>query len=1425
MDNDLRHQRLPVDYFLARPGLVGTGRAGLFEAAMSYIPVPTDRDKSGLLIEGLPVTTGDVDTKEASPISLHVTELLTGGGVSIVLSVNTDFLDAAESAKLAALFKTALDLFVNEPATRIEDLQQLPAAERETVVGEWNRTAVKFEEGTLDRLFSAQARRTPDAIAIIGRDGHQFSYSQLDAESTRLARQLAANGIRPESVAGVRMERSAETIIAFLAILKAGGVYLPLDPAYPSDRLAYMASDAAAALVLESIHGLEGDAELPQLSDPNRLAYIIYTSGTTGLPKGVAVSHIPPVNMAFARRACHDPISPGDRILAAISVGFDVSIGQLLLPLLSGATVVIAGDLKTMGATEFWSLLAERRVTHINSVPSFFDSILDSAPPAATLALKRLMLGGEALSGALVSRIQRAIPGVEVVNMYGPTEACIDATYHVATAADLSAAVLPIGRPLSNYQAYVLDPALEPVGIGVTGELYLGGSGLARGYLNAPDLTAERFVADPFSGQPGARLYRTGDRARWRADGEIDFLGRVDQQVKIRGFRVEPGEIAAALLAHHAIAQAVVVPRTSQPNGHVRLIAYVVPRSTHSVPDGTELRAFLAERLPDYMVPSAFVPIALIPLNRNGKLDEKALPSPDLREGEHVPPRTPTEETVAALFAEVLGLEHCGATDHFFELGGHSLLATTLVSKFRDAGIILPLRAIFETPSVEALARRIDHSLPSATSAEPIAPQARPADIPLSYPQERIWFLDRLQGDSSYNIPIAFELRGTLHVSAAQYAIEQIVARHEVLRTRIVLRDGGPVQEILPVCSLKLPVLDLTSLNPPAREADLCQRLQSLAGHRFNLSTDLPFELQLIALEPARHILAAVIHHAAFDGWSAGIFLSEFAAFYSASLKKGAAKVAPLPIQYADFAIWQRYQEWDSDLAFWTVELQGAPAQLELPARASEALELTRLSGTLPIALDASLHSGLAKIARDSAASLFMVLHAAFVVLLARWSGQDDVVIGTVTANRNRSELENMLGCFVNTLALRTKLKAGESFIQLLARVKQTDLAAYAHQNLPFEQLVEAMHPVRSLQHTPIFQVMLVLQNAPIPVADLPGLALKPVAIEAEAAKFDLTLSFTEQANDLSGIIEYSVNRFDPATIDRFAEQFRRLLEALVSNPAQDLSRIDLLDPAERSLVVDLWNRTGAEFEKGTLDGLFSVQARRTPDAVAIIGRDGHQLTYAELDAQSTRLARQLVANGIQPERVVGVRMERSAETIIAFLAILKAGGVYLPLDPAYPSDRLDYMASDAGAALVLYSTDTLQGDAELPKLSDPNRLAYIIYTSGTTGLPKGVALSHVPPVNMAFARCACHDPIGPGDRILAAISVGFNVSIGQLLLPLLSGATVIIAGDLKTMGAAEFWPFIAERRVTHINSVPSFFDSILEAAPLPARSLSSASC
>ena len=1349
----------------------------------------------------------------------------------------------ASPARVCQYLQQALtglvDSLEREPQAALETLAVLPPTERQQVIHDWNQTDCQFESGTLDALFTAQAHRTPNAVAVIGRDGVELTYAELDAQATRLARQLAAHGVCAERVVGVRMPRSAETVIAFLAILKAGGVYLPLDPSYPADRLDFLVKDSAAMLVLDSIHGLEGEADLPTDSDPSRLAYIIYTSGTTGRPKGVAVSHAAPVNLAFARCACHDPIAVGDRILAAISVGFDVSIGQLLLPLLSGATVVIAEDLKTISASDFWAFLAQRRVTHINSVPSFFDSILDSAPPAGTLSLKRLMLGGEALSGSLVARIQHSLPAVEVVNMYGPTEACIDATFHVATPLDLSAAVLPIGRPLSNYRAYVLDHRRQPVAIGVIGELYLGGAGIAQGYVNAPALSAERFVDDPFS-QTRAKLYRTGDRVRWGADGNLEFLGRLDEQVKVRGFRVEPGEIEAQLRQQPGIREAAVVPQIT--SSGTRLIAYY---TSPEDPQLATLRAGMAAALPDYMVPSAFVKLDQLPLSPNGKLDRKALPDP--AQSAFVSPAFEApigevEQKMAALWAEILKREQVGRHDNFFELGGHSLLAMTLIERMQQQGLPGDVRTLFTTPTIAGLAASAEFtSLQMAAPVNGILPGAiniTPEMLPLIqltqsqidqivatipggaanvqdiYPlaplQEGILFqhLMTAQGDP-YLAPFMLGFDDRARLDSFRAALHTLVQRHDVLRTAMVWRDvDSPLQVVLRTVNIPGEEIELAGSDVAA---ELLNRYHP-RSYRLDLSKA-PLLHTVVAHDTQhnRWLLLMLTHHLILDHTSMEIVVGELRA-----LMANPQAPLPTPVPYRNFVAQTVHSTGKEEHEAFFTRLLGDVDEPTAPFGLLDVQSSESEVSDAALRIDLPLSNRIREKARGLGVTPASLFHVAWAAVLGAVSGKSDVVFGTVLLGRMRSGAgaDRAVGMFINTLPIRFILdKTSVAQRVLQAQHLLAELMAHEHTPLALAQRASAV-PAPA----PLFSSLLNYRYSPEDNGADPWPGVEMLN-SSESTNYPVAMA----VDDSGSTFMLRALAHPAAGADRVCHYLQQAIKSLVDllerAPETAVDTLPVLPRTERHMLLEEWNRTEAKFEQGTLDGLFCAQARHTPAATAIIATDGTKITYAELDEQSTRLARQLVANGVQPERVVGVRMERSAETIIALLAILKAGGVYLPLDPAYPADRLAYIAKDAGAMLLLDSIHGLTGEAEIPHLTDTSRLAYIIYTSGTTGQPKGVAVPHSAPVNLAFARRACHDPLGAGDRVLAGISVGFDVSIGQLILPLLSGASVVVAGDLKTMGPAEFWAFLAERRVTHINSVPSFFDSILDAAP-PANTL-----
>jgi amino acid adenylation domain-containing protein len=1444
IDEDLRHQRLPIDALSRALGLSADGLSALFSVAVSYVPAPRAAgDVPGSAdvtfeLESLP-------THEASPLTVHAYERADGRALAIDFAALPHVLDDAGFASLMTLFQTAVTWFVDDPDAAVETFPRTTPDERALVTATWNATGAAFPQGTADAFVAERARRDPAACAVTSARG-SLAYGELDARANALARRLVESGVPLGAVVGVALERSVASVVALLAILKAGCVYLPLDVAYPPDRIAFMLADSGAVAVLTDAacaHVLPQHPRQLRVDDarvaddasieapgrghgPKHVAYVIYTSGSTGTPKGVAVPHAAAVNLAFARLG-HDPIGPGDRVLAAISVGFDVSIGQLLLPLLAGATIAIADDLRTLSARDFWAFLADHRVTHANSVPSFFDSVVDAAP--RDCGLVRLMLGGEPLSAALVRRLRRALPRTEIVNMYGPTEACIDATVQAASG-DETAPVIPIGRPLPNYRAYVLDAVLEPVGIGVAGDLYLAGAGLAHGYAGDPARTAERFVADPF-GAPGERLYRTGDRARWTPAGALEFLGRDDAQIKIRGHRIELGEIEAALRAHPAVAGAAVVANAGA-SGSLRLVAYVVCDPAAPPPDAAQLRSALAERLPDYMIPVAYRTLPALPLTANGKLDERALPPVEWdAERVYVAPRGERERDVAALFAELLGVRAAGATDNFFELGGHSLLATRLVSQLRARfAVDLKLRAVFENPTVAGLARCIDAAAGGPPALGPV--HVPRSETPLSFAQERLWFLAQLQADDTYNVPFAVRVRGEFSVEAAADALERIVARHEALRTCIALRDGRPGAIVREAADFVVERVDLSGLDDAKRSRAFDDLLRGFTRTPFDLATDLPFRAAIVSLGPREHVVAAVAHHAAFDGWSGALFLSEFARLYAAPPDARDGALAPLAFRYADFAAWQRAQDESEALAYWSARLADAPARLEFPADRVPASAGRRPAERVRIDVAPATHAALLAVANAHGASLFMLLHAAFAAMLARWTGQTDLVIGTVVANRPDAAFEPIVGCFVNTLALRTSLDPRATFADLLRSIRDDDLAAFEHQGLPFERVVDALQPERSLAQTPLFGAMLVVQPAPPDLA-LAGVVTERVALEPGAAKFDLTLDLAASPGGaLDGSLEYAADTYDAATIARFVTQFERLLDAVAADPHARPLALDLLDPAERAQLVDGWNATAAPYPSETADRAFARRAEYDPGALAVTGAAG-ALTYGELHVRSHALARRLAARGVVRGSVVGVALERSIETVVALLAILEAGATYLPLDPAYPPERLAFMTADAHALLAIVDaattallpsglarlfvdeTDPADEDAlpELARSHGPRDVAYVIYTSGSTGNPKGVAVSHAAALNLAFARHV-HDPIGPGDRVLAAISVGFDVSIGQLLLPLLSGATIVIAADVRSYAPAAFWEFLEAHAVTHVNSVPSFFESILAAAP-----------
>ncbi|MBV9110009.1 MAG: amino acid adenylation domain-containing protein, partial [Gemmatimonadetes bacterium] len=1113
-------------------------------------------------------------------------------------------------------------------------------------------------------------------------------------------------------------------------------------------------------------------------------------------------------------------------------------------PLQEGARLVMARPGGHRDVAYLEETIEREGVTTLHFVPSMLQPFAEMADPARCGSIRRVVCSGEALPPALVNRFHERFPGsVALANLYGPTEAAVDVSCWRCPRGE-RASVVPIGAPVWNTALYVLDEAMRPAPIGVPGELYIGGVQVARGYLNRPALTAEKFVPDPFSATPGARLYRTGDRARWRSDGAIEYLGRLDFQVKVRGFRIELGEVEAVLGLHAGVRDCAVVARADEP-GEARLVAYVVGEAV----DDDALRAHLRRTLPEYMLPAAFVALERLPLTPNGKLDAAALPAPEYaRADRYVAPRTPAEEVMAAIWAEVLRLGRVGAEDDFFVLGGHSLLATRVVSRVREAfGVELPLRALFEGPTVSAMAARVEAlRRDGAPALPPIAPVDRAGPLPLSFAQERLWFLDRLQpGSAFYNSPVALRLGGALDVAALERAIGQVVRRHESLRTVFAEVDGAPVQVIAPFAGFTLEVEDVAP-------GDAARRAAEEAVRPFDLAAGPLFRARLLRVAPEDHVLSIGMHHVVTDGWSQGILLRELAALYASFAAGSEVALPDLPVQYADFAAWQRAHlrgaALDAQLAFWRGRLAGAPELLELPTdRPRPAVQAFR-GARIPVALDGELVGKLRALGHREGATLYMVVLAAFQLLLSRWAGSDDVVVGSPIAGRGRREVEELIGFFVNTLVLRTDLSGDPGFREALRRVRETTLGAYEHQDLPFEKLVAELRPERSLSHSPLFQVLFILNDAERaaasapPAGAMPGLRVGGVEADSGTTRYDLTLDLSVQGDGIGGALEYSTDLFERETVERLLGQLRQLLDRVVADPALPLSRMDLLDDGERARL-SAWSRGDASEISGTsppfVHQAVAAQAAGTPDAVAVAFAGG-TLSYAELDRRANQLAHYLRRRGVGPDTRVGICLERSPALPIAMLGVLKAGGAYVPLDPAYPAERLAWMLEDARAPLVLtaqaqrdrvgaHAGETLVLETAWPEIAGepedaptvslhPESLAYVIYTSGSTGRPKGVGVPHrAIAAHMAWMQRA--HPLAPADRVLQKTPASFDASVWEFWAPLMAGATLAIAGPEAHRDAAQLGREVREGGITILQLVPSLLHALLEAGSLAGAS------
>ncbi|HUN44157.1 MAG TPA: amino acid adenylation domain-containing protein [Acetobacteraceae bacterium] len=1359
-----------------------------------------------------------------------------GDSLAVAFEYSADLFDHDTIVRMAGHFENLLDAMARSPDTCVSEADFLGPEEARMLLQIPNAAAIgPPPEGCIHTLFEHRAAERPQAVALMFQD-QRLTYGELNARSNQLAHHLIALGVKPEIRVAIALERGLEMVVAVLATLKAGGAYVPLDPAYPAERLALVIADSTPRVLLSQEHVLPGLGRLPDgltvvtlgagacdfatLPDTNplpaasgltsaNLAYVLYTSGSTGTPKGVMVEHANVVRLFSSTEALFR-FKSDDVWTLFHSYAFDFSVWELWGALIYGGRLIVVPQFLARSPRDFYRLLRDQGVSVLNQTPSAFRQLIAALPDGmpSRHRLRYVILGGEALEPAsLRPWYARNDAGkTRLVNMYGITETTVHVTFCPLEPSDVPHRERsPIGVPLRDLHVYLLDRHRAPVPIGVAGEIYVGGAGVARGYLNRPELTAERFLPDPFirgEAHAGARMYRSGDLGRRLPNGTLEFLGRNDQQVKIRGFRIELGEIEARLAEYPGVAEAVVLAREDEP-GERRLVAYFT--AALAIESG-DLRSHLARTLPDYMVPAAFVCLDALPLTANGKLDQRALPVPGwsaFGNRGNEPPEGAVEAALAAVWADLLRVNRVGRRDNFFELGGHSLLAVQMVSRVRDrCDLELTVRQIFEAPTVAGLAALLEARPQDARRRSHLPPIRRvqhDVPLPLSYAQERLWFLDQLEpGNAFYNIPFAFRCKGLLDAAALERAINEIVRRHAALRTTFDQVDGRPYQQISGNVRIALARRTLSHLAAEEREAEALRLAHDEALTPFSLSEGPLVRACLIALAEDDHVLLLTIHHIVADGWSMGVLVREFSQIYPAFVRGEQSPLPALDIQFADFAVWQR--AWlngdalEAEIAYWLRQLQGAPQILELPADFPRPAVQTFRGATQPFRLRSSATECLKRLSQEADASLFMTLFAAFAVLLRRYSGETEILIGTPIANRDLDAIEPLIGFFVNTLALRADLSDDPTFPELVARVRQTILDAYAHPDVPFELVVERLQPARDMRRNPLVQVSLVFQNAPFSVCPVEGLELSRMRTDTGTARFDIEVFLWEEAGALQGEFGYYTDLFEADTIARLAGHFETLLTAIADDPNRPISALPLLtDQQRRELLIDR-NATTAVFPRNTcVHRLFEEQASNFPSEIAVV-HGTHSLTYRQLDARANQLARHLIGRGAGPGVLVGICLQRSLDLVVGILGILKAGAAYVPLDASYPHDRLAFMIDDARLEILLthselrtrlpdrapaaidlgrdWETIARQSPANTAAKVGPDDLAYVIYTSGSTGRPKGAMLEHRNVVNyLCWARE--HYAVAAGSGAPVNSSISFDATVTSLLSPLVAGRRV----------------------------------------------------
>ncbi len=1461
LQKNYRYQRFPVSEITRSAGLYAQNRQQLFDIELSYEKHDYETYFDGRPAEAVTFTHGF----NQNALTVFIREFHDNQDVRVDFDYNVGFFDEDEIERIKTRFEFLLSEILRRPSVPIRELQLMPEAEYQKILVEFNDTKADYpRDKTIVDLFQEQVEKTPVNRAVVF-EGQSLTYHELNFKANQLAHYLIEQRVQAETLVGICVERSLEMVIGLLGILKAGGAYVPLDPDYPAPRLQFMLEDSQVPVLLTQTHLIErlplstattvvgldrewatiaaysGSNPQHRIRCPENLAYVIYTSGSTGRPKGAMNTHRGICNRLLWMQDAYQ-LTTADNVLQKTPFSFDVSVWEFFWPLMVGARLVVAKPGGHQEPAYLVKLITSQNLSTLHFVPSMLQAFVEEPELFQCSSLRRVICSGEALPFELMERFFARLPAVQLHNLYGPTEAAVDVTYW-SCQPNSPLNQVPIGCPIANTQIYLLDSYNHPVPIGVPGELHIGGTGLARGYLNRPDLTGERFIPNPFSDDPNARLYKTGDLARYLPDGNLEYLGRIDNQVKIRGFRIELGEIEAVLGQHTKVREnAVVLQETS--GADKRLVAYIGPHQRQVI-ENKELRHFLTERLPDYMVPSAFVTLKALPLTPNGKIDRRALSqlsvSHDHSTEQFVAPSTPEQELLAGIWADVLGVPRVGVFDNFFELGGHSLLATQVISRIRDTfSVELPLRVLFESPTVAALAeqlenRRRDEPLP------PITPINRSQPLQLSFAQQRLWFLNQLEGPSAtYNMPAALRLDGPLHQPALFSSLQTLVQRHDSLRTTFPTVNGTPVVQCS-IDSLAFSVLSLQQLPIDKQPLEVQRLVNDEAIRPFNLETGPLFRATLLQLGANSHVLLLNMHHIISDGWSIGILVREWSVLYEAIVQGESSPLPPLPIQYVDFAHWQR--QWltgevlEEQLAYWKRQLGGNLPMLPLPTDSPRTEVQSYQGARQSKVLSSHLTEALKTLSQQQNVTLFMTLLAAFKIILYRYTGSDDIIVGTPIASRNHVETEKMIGLFLNTLALRTDLSGNPSFRELLQRIREVALGAYAHQQIPFEKLVEELQPERHLNKHPVFDILFNFVNTPTSIAlELPGLTLRSIDRHDLDSKFLMTLYVAEQDGVLNLQLVYQRAFFSVPRIRVLLTQFQCLLEQIVEAIDTPINAYSLVTPDSKSLLPDP-RVVLSEPQYETVTRLFLSWVERTPTHSAV-SQTPRTWSYRELADAAHAIARVLQTNGVEHQQVVAVFGPRCFGLIASMIGVWLSGGVLLTLDENLPTQRQQLMLMEAQAKYLLYlgeqppevkkiipaltlisiapdtgqPLDSAQGTEPLPVLT-PNEAAYIFFTSGTTGIPKGVLGSHKGLSHFLNWQRQTF-VVGPSDRCAQLTGLSFDVVLRDIFIPLTSGATLCLPTEGHDLNPTKILPWLELEQISLLHTVPSLAQSWLVNVP-----------